>query len=746
MSPDRHDRPSRDTADLVDAPFEAAIHALVHADHGDPFSVLGPHDGPDGTWQVRGLFPDARTVEVVDAGTGETLAEARRVHPHGFWLAAIDGEQRPYRLRIDFGTGPMEFEDAYRFGPWLGDLDRHLFAEGTHLRLWERLGAHPTEIDGVAGTAFAVWAPNARRVSVVGDFCNWDGRRLPMRLHHGIGIWEIFVPRAGRGDLYKFEIKGPDGTMQPLKADPMAFSAEPPPRTASVVHGTPPWTWADGDWLERRPGTSDLRAPMAIYEVHLGSWKRGPDNRYLTYRELADELIPYVAGMGFTHIEMLPVTEYPFDGSWGYQPVGLFAPTSRFGTPEDFRHFVEAAHRAGIGVLLDWVPGHFPADPHGLGLFDGTHLYEHADPRQGFHQDWNTLIYNYGRREVQNFLLANALFWLDRYHLDGLRVDAVASMLYLDYSRKAGEWVPNRFGGRENLDAIELLRRTNELAYGEHPGAITVAEESTAWPAVSRPTYLGGLGFGYKWNMGWMHDTLNYMSKDPVHRRWHHHNLTFGLIYAFSENFVLPLSHDEVVHGKGSLLNKMPGDRWRKFANLRAYFAFMWTHPGKKLLFMGGEFAQEREWSHDRGLDWFLLSLPDHEGVQRLIRDLNHLYRELPALHRLDCDPAGFEWLEANDSETSVLAFLRKDDEGRMTATVCNFTPLPRHGYRLGVPAEGWWAERLNTDAERYGGSNVGNGGGVRTEEVPAHGRPYSLSLTLPPLGTVVLEFQAGTA
>jgi len=726
---------------FLDGDFTSAIRALVQGDHGDPFSILGPHPDPAGGWQVRCLLPDARSLSIIDRESGTELAEARRIHDAGFWLARLDGAPRPYRLRIDFGAGGVEMEDAYRFPPWLGELDRHLFAEGSHQRLWERMGAHVVELEGVGGTVFTVWAPNARRVSVVGDFCNWDGRRLPMRLHPGIGVWEVFVPHVGRGDVYKFEIKGPQGNLVPLKADPFAFQAEHPPRTASVVTGLPPWDWSDEGWRTARARVNDRTAPIAIYEVHLGSWQRGPDNRYLTYDELADQLVPYVADLGFTHIELLPITEFPFDGSWGYQPIGLYAPTSRHGDAEGFKRFVEACHRSNIGVLLDWVPGHFPADPHGLGLFDGTHLYEHADPRQGFHQDWNTLIYNYGRREVLNFLQANALFWLDRYHLDGLRVDAVASMLYLDYSRKADEWVPNRFGGRENLEAIDFLRRTNELAYGDQPGIMTVAEESTAWPGVSRPAYLGGLGFGFKWNMGWMHDTLQFMSKDPIHRRWHHHDLTFGLLYAFSENFILPLSHDEVVHGKGSLIGKMPGDRWQKFANLRAYFTFMWGHPGKKLLFMGGEIAQEREWNHDRALDWFVTELPDHKGVQTLIRDLNRLYRELPALHRLDCSPDGFEWLEANDSENSILAFLRKDEDGGMVVIACNFTPVPRDCYRLGVPQPGWYAERLNSDAEQYGGSNVGNAGGVRAEEIQAHGRPYSLPLRLPPLGAVILQF-----
>ncbi len=731
----------------VASPLRAGIEAIVQADHGDPFAVLGMHqDGPDGPLEVRAFLPGARRVWVVDAASGDPAGEAEKVHDEGFFVATLPGrrERFRYRLRVEFPLATVEFEDAYRFSHVLGELDIHLLAEGTHLRSYERLGAHPREIDGVAGVAFAVWAPNARRVSVVGDFCDWDGRRLPMRRRVEAGVWEIFVPHAKVGERYKYEIKGAGGDLLPLKADPYAFQAEMRPLTASIVHGLPAHARDDGEWRRSRAAAADRTAPISIYEVHLGSWARVPEegNRYLTYRELAERLIPYVQDMGFTHIEMLPITEHPFDGSWGYQPIGLYAPTSRHGTPEDFRHFVDACHRAGIGLLLDWVPGHFPADPHGLGWFDGTHLYEHADPRQGYHQDWNTLIYNFGRNEVQSFLLGNALFWLDQYGLDGLRVDAVASMLYLDYSRKAGEWIPNRFGGRENLEAIAFLKRMNELAYGQHAGVMTVAEESTAWPAVSKPVYLGGLGFGYKWNMGWMHDTLEYMAKDPIHRRYHHHQMTFGLVYQFSENFVLPLSHDEVVHGKGSLINKMPGDDWRKFANLRAYYGFMFAHPGKKLLFMGGEFAQWREWSEDRSLDWHLLDEPLNRGLQSLVRDLNRMYRALGPLHRTDCDPDGFEWIEANDSDNSVIAFLRKDsaDPEHHVVVVCNFTPLPRTGYRVGVTLPGRYAEILNTDAALYGGSGVGNAGGLESEPVPWHGRPHSLPLTLPPLGTLVLQ------
>ena len=721
-------------------PTPAQVEAIVAGDCGDPFSLLGPHPQPDGTVVVRVFLPDAQALRLIDAD-GRVLAECERIHPQGLWQAALPHPVH-YRVRAETASGHFDFEDAYRFGPVLGELDVYLLAEGTHLRNYARLGAHLSVKDGVGGTAFAVWAPNARRVSVVGEFCSWDGRRLPMRKRHECGVWELFVPHVAEDALYKFEIRAANGALLPLKADPYAFHAERPPSTASIVRVPGKQSrWEDQHWMKVRAATQERSAPISIYEVHAGSWRRKADNAYLNYDELADELIPYVRDMGFTHIELLPIGEYPFDGSWGYQPVGLYAPTSRFGTPDQFAQFVNRCHNAGVGVLLDWVPGHFPNDPHGLGLFDGTHLYEHSDPRQGFHQDWNTLIFNYGRREVQNYLLGNALFWVHRYHADGLRVDAVASMLYLDYSRKPGEWVPNRFGGRENLEAIEFLKRMNEQVYGDDSGAITIAEESTAWPGVSRPTRDGGLGFGYKWNMGWMHDTLQYMREDPVYRRWHHHKLTFGLHYAFSENFILPLSHDEVVHGKGSLLEKMPGDRWQKFANLRAYFGFMWGHPGKKLLFMGGEFAQPREWNHDRGLDWHLLGEREHAGVQSLVRDLNRVYRQLPALHECDCEAAGFQWIEMNDEERSVLAFLRLDrNRHRPVLVVCNFTPVPRHDYRVGVPRAGYWREKINTDSGDYGGSGMGNLGGVNGEDVAWHGQPHSLKITLPPLSTLIFE------
>jgi 1,4-alpha-glucan branching enzyme len=725
---------------------DATINAVVYAKHGDPFAVLGPHQVEDGLWEVRAMLPGARSARVLSRHEDRVLGEMERLHPDGFFLARFASEHRPhYRLRAESDEGVWISIDPYSFGPTLTDEDLATIRDGGDGRLPQILGAHPETIDDAPGFRFAVWAPSAARVSVVGDFNYWDGRRHPMRLRHRTGVWELFIPGLSTGENYKFEIQRPDGEVLPLKADPLAFAAQHPPQTASVLRGLPPIEWNDDDWIAGRDKGDKRKLPMSIYECHLGSWARVPEdgNRYLSYRELAERLIPYVKDLGFTHIEMLPITEYPFDGSWGYQPVSLFAPTSRFGTPEDFAFFVEAAHAAGIGLILDWVPGHFPNDPHGLAAFDGSHLYEHADPRQGFHQDWGTHIYNYGREEVAAFLVANARFWLEHYHLDGLRVDAVASMLYLDYSRKAGEWIPNRHGGNENLDAISFMQRANAVAYGSSPGIVTIAEESTAWPGVSQPTYAGGLGFGFKWNMGWMHDTLHYMQEDPINRRYHHHHLTFGLLYAYSENYVLPLSHDEVVHGKGSLITRMPGDRWQKFANLRAYFGFMWAHPGKKLLFMGGEFGQEREWNHDTSLDWHLTEDPLHGGVQRLVSDLNRVYAGTPALHERDCEPSGFEWLVSDDAENSVLGWMRRgDEEDRIVVLASNFTPVPRMGYRLGVPLPGHYDEIINTDAGIYGGGDVGNPGGVTAEEIPAHGRPYSVLLTLPPLATIYLKLR----
>jgi 1,4-alpha-glucan branching enzyme len=714
------------------------VAALVGARHGDPFAVLGMHE-VDGEIVVRALLPQASRVQVVDPVDGHVLGELALVDKAGLFGGVLEGRTTRfrYRLRVTLGTDTSDIEDPYRFGPILTDLDLYLFGEGTHRRLFDKLGAHPTTIDDVAGVTFAVWAPNAQRVSVVGDFNAWDGRRHVMRKRTS-GIWEIFLPDVPVGSRYKYELIGPWGELLPLKADPFAFASERPPATASVVAVPGKPAWSDADWLASREAANRRDAPISVYEVHLGSWQRAQGNRYLTYDELGDKLIPYAAELGFTHLELMPVSEHPFDGSWGYQPVGMFAPTSRFGTPTEFARFVERAHQAGLGVIIDWVPGHFPTDAHGLGRFDGTALYEHADPRQGFQPDWDTLVFNFGRNEVANYLLANALFWLEMYHIDGLRVDAVASMLYLDYSRKEGQWIPNRFGGRENLEAIALLQRVNTAVYSEVPGIMTVAEESTAFPGVSKPVEFGGLGFGYKWNMGWMHDSLEYIHEDPINRRYHQDELTFTFIYAFSENFVLPLSHDEVVHGKGSLLSRMPGDPWQQFANLRLYFGYLFANPGKKLLFMGGEYGQGREWNHDRSLDWHQLEDPQHRGVQKLVRDCNAVYRALPALHELDNESLGFEWI-TSDRDASVVAFARhaRPDERSLAVAVSNFTPVPRPDYRLGVPQLGTYTEVLNTDDPGYGGSGVANGP-LRAEEVTAHGKPYSIVAHLPPLATVI--------
>ena len=623
----------------------------------------------------------------------------------------------------------------------LGDLDLHLLGEGTHLRAYEKLGAHPRQLGGMDGVSFAVWAPNAQSVSVVGDFNGWDGRCHPLRQPGANGFWEIFVPGVGLGALYKFQIHGPAGNLLPLKADPFAFRCEAAPGTASIVHGLQDHPWGDGAWMETRRRTRTHEAPVSIYELHLGSWRRRPDGTYMTYGEIAADLAPYASWLGFTHVQLLPIMEHPFDPSWGYQPLGLFAPTSRFGGPEDFKLFVDTLHQAGLGVILDWVPAHFPEDSHGLGQFDGTHLYEHADPRQGRHMDWGTLIYNFGRTEVQNFLIANALFWLDRYHIDGLRVDAVASMLYLDYSREEGQWIPNRHGGRENLEAVAFLRRFNEVVYGHFPDACTIAEESTAWPAVSRPTDQGGLGFGFKWDMGWMHDTLRYLAQGMMARPHHHDQITFSMLYHDSENYVLPLSHDEVVHGKRSILGRMPGDAWERMANLRLLYAWLFAHGGKKLLFMGGEFGQGREWNHDTALDWDLLEQPAHKGIHDLVRDLNGLYRGHTALHQGDCQTGGFAWIDCGDRFNSVLTLLRRGaDSADFMAIAFNFTSLTQSGYRVGVPQAGTYTELLNTDSRHYGGRNEGNTGRIRTEPVPAHGFPQSLNLTLPPLAALFLR------
>ena len=715
----------------------AAMAAIVQGNHGDPFSVLGLHKSGK-QWIARAFVPHAEFVSVQTL-QGDHLGTIERKHESGFFEGPVAAKgQHPIRFACANEGGSWIVTDAYSFGPVLGPMDDYYIGEGNHLRLYDKLGAHALHHEGADGVHFAVWAPNARRVSVIGDFNNWDGRLHVMRLRLNTGIWETFVPSAQIGQGYKFEIIGRDGNRIPLKADPFAFESELRPNTASKVTNRDIGSWDDGAYLEARKNRDARRSPMSTYEVHLGSWKRGAENAFLDYDAMARELVPYVKEMGFTHIECLPVSEHPFDPSWGYQPTGLFAPTSRFGNPQAFKRFVDAAHKEGIGVILDWVPAHFPTDEHGLSKFDGTALYEHEDPRQGYHPDWNTAIYNFGRREVESFLLNNALFWLERFHIDGLRVDAVASMLYLDYSRKEGEWIPNKYGGRENLDAIRFLQRVNHEAYAQHPGIVTIAEESTAFPGVSKPTNLNGLGFGFKWNMGFMHDTLEYFKREPIHRKHHHNELTFGLLYAFSENFVLPLSHDEVVHGKGSLLNKMAGDDWQKFANLRAYYAFMWAYPGKKLLFMGQEFAQRGEWAESRSLDWHLLEHQSHRGMQNLVKDLNRTYTSVKALHARDCEPEGFEWMNADDHENSVFAWARHDGEGgQIVVVVCNLTPVPRDQYQVPFPKGGRWKEIVNTDAQVYWGSGIGNMGGVDANAGPFLGKPASARIGLPPLATL---------
>jgi 1,4-alpha-glucan branching enzyme len=728
------------------APSEE-IGLILRAEHSDPFHILGAHpiqrDGKPAI-AIRAFLPQVVNAWVVRGEPGRDVSPLERLHPEGFFECIFpdDTEVFPYRLRVEY-AGLHEFEDPYRFPPVLSDFDLYLINEGTHHNTYEKLGAHIVTVEGVQGVVFAVWAPNARRVSVVGNFNNWDGRRHPLRIRGSSGIWELFLPGLGEGEIYKFEIKGRDNINLALKADPYAFACELRPKTASIVHDLHRYSWRDQEWMEQRALRQSLEAPMAIYEVHLGSWRRAPQehHRMLTYRELAGQLTDYARDMGFTHLELMPVMEHPLDESWGYQTTGHFAPTSRFGPPDDFRFFVDCCHQRGIGVILDWVPAHFPADAHGLAYFDGTHLYEHDDPRLREHPDWGTRIFNYGRTEVRNYLLTSALFWLDQYHADGLRVDAVASMLYLDYSRKPGEWIPNRYGGNENLDAIDFIKRFNELAHSQQPGVLTIAEESTAWPMVSRPTYVGGLGFSLKWNMGWMHDTLLYFSKDPIHRKYHQNNLTFSLIYAFNENFVLPLSHDEVVHGKRALLAKMPGDTWRQFANLRALYGYLYAHPGKKLLFMGGELGQWNEWNAGQSLDWNLLDYDPHRQVQRLVTDLNRLYRSERSLYEVDFEYTGFEWIDFHDADGSVLAFLRRARKPEdYLLVVCNFTPIPRHGYRIGVPEDCFFREILNTDATTYGGGGVSNAPGRRAVAQPWQNRPCHIDLTLPPLAVVFLK------
>lgn len=722
--------------------FSDAINALIDGHYADPFSLLGMHQTAKGI-EVRALLPDAQEVWLVDATNGRKVIELKQIDARGFFCGVLPRRKKTfhYQLAVTWQQETYLIEDPYRFGPLLQDMDIWLLAEGTHLRPYERLGAHLETLDGVEGTRFAVWAPNAQRVSVVGQFNFWDGRRHPMRLRKENGIWELFLPGVTQGQLYKYEMIDCHGSVR-LKADPYAFEAQMRPDTASLITPLPEKVPVS----EARRQANSLQAPISIYEVHLGSWRRHTDNNFwLSYQDLATQLIAYVKEMGFTHIELMPINEHPFDGSWGYQPLGLYAPTRRFGTPQEFRRFIDAFHEAGINVLLDWVPGHFPGDEYGLAQFDGTALYEYADPREGYHQDWNTLIYNYGRHEVRNYLAGNALFWMEHYGIDGLRVDAVASMIYRDYSRNEGEWVPNYYGGKENLEAIAFLRYTNQMLGHAYSSAVTIAEESTDYPGVTLPPDCNGLGFHYKWNMGWMHDTLSYMQHDPIHRKYHHDLLTFGMLYAYSENFVLPISHDEVVHGKRSLLDRMPGDAWQKFANLRAYYGFMWAYPGKKLLFMGCEFAQGREWNYDASLDWHLLDEPEgwHRGVQHLVRDLNHCYRQQPPLYQLDFQSQGFEWLVVDDRENSVFVFVRRDEQGNEVLVVSNFTPVPRYAYRIGINQPGRWREIINTDSGYYHGSNLGNEGPVDSENIGSHQRPQSLVLTIPPLATLYLVKEA---
>lgn len=716
------------------------LQRLVEARHHDPFSVLGRHDNGDGTATVRIFQPRAERVRI-----NEGSVQLQRIEGTDLFVWTGPAEQVAGQYRVNWydKQGQVHTQyDPYLFPPQIGDFDLHLFGEGRHWHAYRFLGAHLRTVEGISGFLFAVWAPSAARVSVVGEFNQWDGRMHPMRVRGSSGVWELFIPEIAPGQYYKFEVRDQGGNVF-VKIDPYANGFQERPETACLLLAPSEYAWGDADWLERRAAHNWQRSPLSVYEVHLGSWQRDEDGAFLNYRELAARLADYCQQMGFTHIELLPITEHPLDASWGYQTTGYFAPTSRFGSPDDFRFFVDHLHRHDIGVLLDWVPAHFPRDATALARYDGTALYEHADPRQGEHRDWGTLIFNFGRHEVKNFLLSSALFWLNEYHIDGLRVDAVASMLYLDYSRNEGEWIPNKYGGNENLDAVDFLRQLNTVTHEQHPGSLMIAEESTAWPQVSRPTYLGGLGFSMKWNMGWMHDTLSYMEKDPIYRHYHHDLLTFGLLYAFTENFVLPFSHDEVVHGKRSMLDKMPGDAWQKFASLRLLYTFMFTYPGKKLLFQGCEFAQGQEWQFDAAADWYLLEREQHQGVQKLVADLNRLHRDLPALHEIDFESGGFEWIDCHDSSQSVLSYVRKSkDATQFIACAFNFTPVPRENYRIGVPKAGFYREAINSDAEYYGGSNVGNRGGVHSEPVSWMGRPDSIPMALPPLAGVVMVLE----
>jgi 1,4-alpha-glucan branching enzyme len=715
-----------------------AIQNLINGDHGDPFALLGPHDR-----SIRVFRPSAQTLAVVLEESGQRI-EMNRLHDEGFFEVTLDAPPARYHFAAVTHEGSEEtFDDPYRFGPLLTEFDLYLHSEGRHFTSYDQLGAHLREVDGVKGVFFAVWAPNAYRVSVIGEFNGWDGRVHPLRRHVDAGIWELFIPGLDEWTLYKYDLRSQVGGYRTQKTDPYGFFGEMRPRTASIVVDLDRYAWGDGDWMEARAQKNVLREPVSIYEIHLGSWRRKTQGlEWLTYRETADALVTYIKDLGYTHIELMPVAEHPLDMSWGYQVTGYYAATSRYGTPHDLMYLIDQCHQNGIGVILDWVPAHFPKDGHALSYFDGTHLYEHADPRLGEHPHWGTYIFNYGRNEVRNFLISNALFWLTKYHIDGLRVDAVSSMLYLDFGRNAGEWLPNEYGGRENLPAVRFLQEANAVVHELCPGCYTIAEESTAWPMVSRPTYLGGLGFTLKWNMGWMHDTLAYISKGPLYRKWHHHNLTFSLVYAFSENFVLSLSHDEVVHGKGSLIGKIPGDWWQKFATMRLLFGYQLTHPGKKLLFMGQEFGQWREWSETRSLDWNLVeNFETHRKLLAWVRDLHRLYRAQPALWQRDFDPQGFQWIEANDADQSVFSYVRfADDRSDCLVVVLNFTPVPRYNYRIGVPEAGYYKELLNSDASVYGGGDVGNAGGQRTDPTWWHHHPHSLSLTIPPLGALILK------
>ncbi|MBI2834006.1 MAG: 1,4-alpha-glucan branching protein GlgB [Acidobacteria bacterium] len=742
---------------LSDERIDQALESLIRGTNGDPFAVLGPHlvtvDGRTAL-AIRACQPHAAGLEVIRRSPlGSPVVPMTRRHPAGVFEAVLESEDSiiDYRLRVTMRNGhSIEVDDPYRYGQILSEFDIHLFGEGRLYRAFERFGAHPMRVGDADGVHFVIWAPNAERVSVVGDLNNWDGRVHGMRQLTPSGVWELFVPGLHEGERYKFEIRARAHGLLLHKADPFGFQFEVPPQSAAIVHRLDRHVWRDERWMsERAQKSSWYERPLAIYEVHLASWARavGEGDRPLTYRELAARLIPYVRDMGYTHIELLPVMEHPFGGSWGYQVTGFFAPTARLGSADDFRALVDACHREGIGVILDWVPAHFPRDAHGLARFDGTALYEHEDPRQGEHQDWGTLLFNYGRNEVRNFLLTNALFWLDQYHIDGLRVDAVASMLYLDYSRRADQWVPNKYGGRENLDAIEFIRELNTRTHAEYPGTMTIAEESTAWPAVSRPVYVGGLGFSYKWNMGWMHDILQYVGQDPIYRKYSHRNVTFSMLYAYTENFILPFSHDEVVHGKRSLIEKIPGDRWQQSATLRALFGFMYGHPGKKLMFMGNEFGQLREWNHDRSLDWHLLAERHHAGIRLWVRDLNAVYQAERSLHEMDFTSDGFQWIDCNDNENSIVAFVRRArDASDYVIIVLNFTPVPRFGYRVGVPEPGRYRELLNSDGGVYGGSDLGNGGSVDSDPVPQHGHPQSLSLVLPPVSCLVFKINRAAA